>query len=304
MRRWTPEFVVDPELAADLIATQFPELSPVSARAIGAGWDNTAYLVDESLVFRFPRRAIAAPLIETEIRLLPWLATRVPMRIPIPRYRGEPSPRYQWAFAGYAMIPGRLLAAARLADDARAALAAPLGRFLSALHRVPAEEATMHGAGPDALDRLNVERRLVATAERLNALVAHGIIGDRRAIESVLEHAPVLRTPRSNALVHGDLHAGQIVVDDSNRMCGIIDWGDAHVGDPAVDLAAVHAIFPRECHDAFLRAYGPVDDVSWQAARARATWHSVALLAYASDTGDADLMLEARQSLTRITGSA
>jgi aminoglycoside phosphotransferase (APT) family kinase protein len=270
---------------------------------IGAGWDNTAYLVNQSLIFRFPRRSAAAPLVETEIQLLPWLAARVPIRIPIPRYRGEPSSRYRWAFVGHAMIPGRLLPAARQADAARAALAAALGRFLAALHRVPHDEAATHGAGPDLLDRLNVERRLEATAERLSALVAADVIRDRRAIESVLEQAPVT-TPRADTLVHGDLHAGQIVVDDSNRMCGVIDWGDVHVGDPAVDLAAVHAMLPRQCHDAFLRAYGAVDDVSWQAARARATWHSVALLAYAVDTGDTDLMLEASQAVGRITGSA
>ena len=78
---WSAEVVIDPGLAADLIAARFPELSPVSARLIGAGWDNTACLVNESLIFRFPRRAIAAPLIETEIQLLSWLAARVPIRI-------------------------------------------------------------------------------------------------------------------------------------------------------------------------------------------------------------------------------
>jgi hypothetical protein len=65
----------------------------------------------------------------------------------------------------------------------------------------------------------------------------------------------------------------------------------------------VHAILPPESHETFLKAYGPVDDTSWRAARARATWHTVALLAYASDTDDSDLAVEAQESLVRICGT-
>ena len=38
--------------------------------------------------------------------------------------------------------------------------------------------------------------------------------------------------------VHGDLYSRHLLVDDAGRPCGVIDWGDCHVGDPAVDLMA------------------------------------------------------------------
>ena len=71
---WAPDWIVTPELARSLVEEVWPELRPVSAIEIGTGWDNSAYLINSSLVFRFPRRAIAVPLMGTEINLLPWLA--------------------------------------------------------------------------------------------------------------------------------------------------------------------------------------------------------------------------------------
>jgi aminoglycoside phosphotransferase (APT) family kinase protein len=297
---WQAEVTVDSALAKELVEAQFPDLSPVDARMLAAGWDNTAYVINESFVFRFPRRAIAVPLVTTEIQLLPWLASRVPLKIPVPTYVGEPSEKYHWPFAGYPIIRGRSLAAARLSIRERALVAIPLAQFLSALHAIPADEAAKRGAGTDVFDRLNTAARRSATDERLSALVQAGVIGNRGRIDGILDTAPVIHRPRSDTVVHGDLHAGQIIVGDDNQMIGIIDWGDVHLGDPAVDLAAAHAILPRDSHDEFLRTYGPVSPSAWSAARARATWHTVAVLVSAWDTGDTDLTDEAREALGRL----
>ena len=64
---WQPDWVVTSDLAKSLIETAFPALNPASVEEFGVGWDNTVFLVNNSLVFRFPRRRIAVPLIETEI---------------------------------------------------------------------------------------------------------------------------------------------------------------------------------------------------------------------------------------------
>jgi len=39
------------------IERELPELSIVSARFIGEGWNARAFVVNEELVFRFPKRA-------------------------------------------------------------------------------------------------------------------------------------------------------------------------------------------------------------------------------------------------------
>ena len=61
--QWTPEIVVDLALATRLIETQFPEFRGAPIERYGAGWDNAAFLVDGSALFRFPQRTLSAPLL-------------------------------------------------------------------------------------------------------------------------------------------------------------------------------------------------------------------------------------------------
>ena len=93
-QQWDPEIEVSRDLAAALISSQFEKLVLTSIELLGVGWDNTAYLVNGQFVFRFPRRSIAAPLIATEIRVLPLIADKVPVPIPFPRFVGHPDQNY------------------------------------------------------------------------------------------------------------------------------------------------------------------------------------------------------------------
>jgi aminoglycoside phosphotransferase (APT) family kinase protein len=147
---------------------------------------------------------------------------------------------------------------------------------------------------------LNTAKRRASTGERLDAIAAAGIRCDVARIEHLLDTLPVINRPRADTLVHGDLHSGQIVINDQHQIAGIIDWGDVHVGDPAADLAGVQAMLPRECYEEFLEEYGAVDDAAWAAARGRAIWHTIALLAHSVEANDAAAVLEARSTLERL----
>jgi aminoglycoside phosphotransferase (APT) family kinase protein len=86
--------------------------------------------------------------------------------------------------------------------------------------------------------------------------------------------------------VHGDLYARHLLLDQRNRLCGVIDWGDVHYGLPAVDLSVVHMMVPVPFHDAFFEAYGPVDERAWRFARYRARHHASFALESALALGD------------------
>jgi aminoglycoside phosphotransferase (APT) family kinase protein len=86
---WTAELTVDEQLARRLIGEQFPELAARKARLLAEGWDNTVWLVDETWVFRFPRREIAVPLVERELAVLPHLESALPVTIPAPVFSGH-----------------------------------------------------------------------------------------------------------------------------------------------------------------------------------------------------------------------
>ncbi|WP_094702457.1 macrolide 2'-phosphotransferase [Brevibacillus laterosporus] len=49
--------------------------------------------------------------------------------------------------------------------------------------------------------------------------------------------------PKKTALIHGDLHAGHILVDEASRVTGLIDWTEARVTDPAHDFVAHYRTF-------------------------------------------------------------
>jgi aminoglycoside phosphotransferase (APT) family kinase protein len=102
-----------------------------------------------------------------------------------------------------------------------------------------------------------------------------------------------VRPPRTAVLVHGDLHARQLLVDDAGAISGVIDWGDVHHGDPACDLSVAHTLLPPPARAEFRAAYGPIDDDTWALARLRGLHLSAALGIYAKSLGDDALLDEA-----------
>jgi aminoglycoside phosphotransferase (APT) family kinase protein len=258
MKPWEPEIDVDAQLARRLIAAQFPQLEGASLRPIGSGWDNAAYLVEEHLVFRFPQRAIAAPLMPKELAALPLIAPHVPMPVPRPLYAGTPSDDYPWHFGGYEILLGVTACARELSDEDRRVVAGDLGHFLRALHDIDPQPLLDAGLPHDTIGKLDPARLKVGEA----------------SLEGELR------------VVHGDLYARHILLDRSNRLRGVIDWGDVHYGHPAVDLSVVHMMVPARFHEAFFATYGPVGERAWRFARYRARHHATYTLESALALGD------------------
>jgi aminoglycoside phosphotransferase (APT) family kinase protein len=281
------------EQVVALVAAQFPTLAPVRATPVGAGWDNVAFRVNDTFVFRFPRREVAVALIDKERRVLPRLAPRLPLPIPVPVLFGAPCAAYPWPFFGYRALDGASACSAGLDDSAREALARPLAEFLAALHAIDAVD----GAPRDTVGKLDRERLLGALPHLARV---RGI--DRRRLARVLEPEPAC-PPHAN-LVHGDLYSRHLLVDGAQQLCGIIDWGDVHVGDPAVDLAVAHGFLPPSAHHTFRRAYGEIDEARWVLARQRALFHSTMMVVYGDSIDDRELSREGVRALKRIAKAA
>jgi aminoglycoside phosphotransferase (APT) family kinase protein len=296
-RTWTPEHVVSTGLARRLIHARFPDLRGVEVEPFGAGWDNTAFLAGGRLVFRFPRRAIAVELIRVEARVLPAIAPALPLAVPVPRRVGEPGLGYPWPFAGYELLPGRPASEVGL-DSARREAAAPLlGRFLRTLHDRDTTGLDLPG---DTIHRADMGRRLPDVRARIDQLVAGGLVADPRPLHRLIERLPERPPAAPSRLCHGDLYARHLLVDDDGLPAGVIDWGDVHLGSPAVDLAICHGFLSPAARPAFLAAYGPVDPDAWAFARLRALHYAVVLMLYGSEAGDRALLDEAAVSLANV----
>ena len=294
MADWDAEVVVDRALVVALLAEQFPELDASSARLLGEGWDNSVWVVEEKWAFRFPRRAIAAGLTAREVRVLLGLASLLPVPIPEPRFVGEPSGGYPWSFFGGALVEGHEVADADLSDADRETLGAELGRFLRALHDV--ELAVELPEDPNR--RADMAVRVPRARECLSEVEAAGIWRPPRRVEQLLEAALRLPATTAAALLHGDLHARHVLVADGH-VSGIIDWGDACVGDPSIDLQLVWSLLPPAGRAAFVDAYGPIDDERLLRARATALYFGSMLATYAHSVGKERLLRECVDGLER-----
>jgi aminoglycoside phosphotransferase (APT) family kinase protein len=283
---WDAEIAVDARLARDLVEGQFPQFDGATIERFGEGWDNVAFLVGGRCVFRFPRRAISAPLIQTEAAVLPAIAAHLPAAIPAPRWIGRPEERYPWTFCGYERIAGDILSSHVLDDAAYAVLARDTGRFLCALHAIDTIPLR-DGLPPDTIGRLDHAQRRPKLELRLRELQEAGLIRDPRRILHQLDMVAPTGS-RALCLVHGDLYARHVLVRDG-RMSGVIDWGDVHLGDPAVDLGVLFEVFPESARAAFLKAYGPVDETTMALAQYRGIYHAVLVAHYGYRIGDAEL---------------
>ncbi|WP_067815948.1 phosphotransferase [Actinomadura kijaniata] len=296
---WAPERETTPAQAAALIGARFPRLRGVPARPLATGWDNTVFQVGDRL-FRFPRRAVAVPGVEREIAVLPALAGRLPLPVPVPDLVGEPSPEFPWPFWGAPMIPGRELADSGLPQDRRARAAADAGAFLRVLH-APDLAAEFGDRLPyDPFRRGVPPERAARAAERLGRLARRGAWERDRAVEALLDAARTMPEPSGPAVLsHGDLHVRHLLVDGEGRACGVIDWGDLCLADPAVDLSLAYGGFAGPARRAFLDAYGPVAREREDAARVLAVMLCAALAEYAAATGRAALLRESLEGIGR-----
>lgn len=302
--QWAPEVSVPPGLAAELIGAQFPGLDTRQVTILETGWDNTACLVDGQWLFRFPRREIALPGVRREIAVLPRLAARLPLPIPVPEFVGQPSPRYPWPFWGARLLPGHELAEAALADDERRGAATSVGQFLRALHE-PSLVAIVDGDDlpVDPMRRASPPTRAVRAREVLDRLVSRGVIPADRDLERLLDDAEQVAAgtgPGSLVVTHGDLHIRHLLVDDAGAATGVIDWGDLCLADPAVDPSIAYCGFAGRARADLLSAYGrPVGAERELAARVCAISVIASLAEYAADEGRSVLLGESVAGLRR-----
>lgn len=297
---WHPEIVVDEPTARELIHQQFPHVDSSSVEDLGFGYDNTAFLVGETFVFRFPRRAIAVALMEREMAVLPTIAPLLPVPIPVPILAGIPAGSYPWPFAGYRLLVGTTASSLALSESECERIAAPLGAFLQHLHSVDVRDAVGDALPGDLIGRLDHSRRLPLATERMAELESAGLLNDVEPFLGYMaKHPPGLcDDPR---VVHGDMYARHLLLDGERNLCGVIDWGDMHLGDPALDLAIVLTMLPQRAQPAFLAAYGKVSASTWERARYRAIYHSVMVAHYGYGSGDAEMLRTGIDALANLS---
>jgi aminoglycoside 2''-phosphotransferase len=238
-------------------------LSARGLRALGSGWDFDAFEDDAGLVWRFARHPGAARGLEREAALLPALAPRLGVRLPVRVWAGEVDGA---ACAAHRKVPGaarpRPAGAAELEAGSR-----EVARFLSELHGFPPGRAGFLLAEAASAERWRAEQEALlvrasgAIAPRLDAQSWRALARDLESLAAA-QFTPVL--------VHRDL-APEHLLFEGDRLAGVIDFGDAALGDAAIDFAGVLGEWGVSFALAALARYaGPADGGALERARAYA----------------------------------
>jgi aminoglycoside phosphotransferase (APT) family kinase protein len=265
------QVAIDVPLVRRLLSGQFPHWAGLPVQPVeSAGTDNAIFRLGADMAVRLPRVAWAVGQVDKEQRWLPRLAGHLPLVIPVPLGAGVPETGYPWRWSVYSWLEGRTPSVDELAHRRDAAIT--LAEFVAALWRIDAR------GGPAAGEH-NFSRGVpLALRDPLvrEAIASMGSALDVGRAAEAWESA--LRTPvwsRPPVWVHGDLHAGNLLVH-RGRLSAVIDFGGLGVGDPACDLIVAWNLLSPQNRLVFREAVG-ADDDTW--ARGRGWALSIALIA-------------------------
>lgn len=245
----------------DLVRARFPGIDVARYEPVLGGWDNYMLLVDDTWIFRFPRRPENEDALQKEVSLLPRLAPTLPLAVPRFEHvsRGSAPPRI---VVGYRRIPGRPLTREDIAESIPTSLIAQLADFLTALHRFPVDRARDLGVpGGDASGWRReyedfyvwIQREAFPTLGARERSWAADLCEDFLSASDHFGFAPVL--------LHRDLGMEHVLFDEAaGRITGVIDWGDASIGDPAFDFTGVLADLGETVAQAVLDSYRGLKD--------------------------------------------
>ena len=208
------------------------------------GWDNVTTIVEGRWVDRLPARPEVAPRLLAETRLLPALAPALGLRVPEPVVLDEEPLRVR-----HVLVPGEPCEPGQLT----AADGAAVGRFLRALHDTP--PTAWAGAGVLGAEEARAEltEGLAAMRDRVLPLLPPERHRDAQALLDEVAEPPGI------CLVHGDLGPMHLLTTEG-RVTGVIDWCDARLGDPGLDLAWTLHGTPQPFADALAAAYSPTHE--------------------------------------------
>lgn len=241
---------------AGLVRCWRPDRDVRSLAYLGAGDFCHAYLLNGAEVVRVPRHEAADRALEKEACLMPGLAPRLPVAVPVPTYVRCRDGRA--SFAVHDRISGTELTVTLwrgLPEPARAELARGVGRFLQSLHGLDRESG--HACGVEVIDHRARARRLRRElrdegGSRLPPSLREELDG---SLARYLSSGEAWRYDAT--LLHADVGPGHVLVDvERAEVTGVIDWGDVAIGDPARDFIFLYEDWGSEFLALALEGYG------------------------------------------------
>lgn len=244
------EVRVDVELAARLVAEQFPQYASTEFGRRYIVDDHVAVRLGDELGVWLPTTPAASASIDGAARLAKLESARWTFPASVQVAAGEPTDYYPFRWQIVNWYGNSSAAVVPLTDAA----CVPLARALREVHhRAPADAPHHGGSMPRLADGTKEMKALLESTrsmtgpdgQRLN----HKAVSEywRAGVEAELDSSPTW--------VHGSLGPFS-VLSDHGDFAGICNWHHFGAGDPAIDLGAMTALLPTfDLEDAW-QAYG------------------------------------------------
>lgn len=208
---------LDEEIALRALREQFPSRAFTHAAPLPPGWSSDPYVIDNQLVAHFPRNAEIAGWLDWDETILNFVDSAVGSILRVPRPLYRGNPG---EYFPHGFLVCDFVPGVPL-DSAEAPvsehLPAELGEALTHIHSVSAASAADVGVTQPEWDEFS------------------GTL----------------------SFLHGDFGPANIIVDPSTgRLAGIIDWGNAQLGDRARDFHKLVLDCGWSFTNAVMEAYG------------------------------------------------
>lgn len=216
-------------------------LSPIKRK------NNEILIVNEEVVFRFPRHQENAAAVLREAAVLRTLRGRLSIPIPEPVYIATDPDKGSGIFFGYCMLPGQPLSKTPLdihqilLDENRfRQVVSQMANFIRELHSIPPDSLGVDLPRSDT--REDIEQLYSEVRKGLfNYMRPDAVEWVKRIFDNYLpdntnfEYKPAVR--------HGNLTGSNILFDPATgAVSGVLDFSSLALGDPAMDVAGLASV--------------------------------------------------------------
>ncbi|MGE3919631.1 MAG: phosphotransferase family protein [Gammaproteobacteria bacterium] len=305
MEEWHSDIVIDKSFVRMCLEKHFPGLaSSKSIECIGEGWNNKVYLIDDSIVFKFPHRKSSAELIAKDNLIINKLPDFQGIKIPKIRYIVNIETDCFYSFRGYDLIAGKSAYLTDFSEQEFVSSLMDLALFLKKLHAIDEKQALALGTKPQAWDRTNFHKLIKETDLRIKKINQKNKskICEKTFIEEANSITYIIFPENDKCLVHGDLDYRHLLFD-RNRLAGIIDWDEIGINNRSVDLCVIWSFYPQLYHEIFFKYYGFVEENTWRYARFLGLCNAITLLYFAYGKKDVVLAQKSQEAIRRINSS-
>ena len=242
-----------------LLEHTFNGLKVTSIKVLGSGYDSVAYLVNDEYVFKIKFSANKKKGYEKEKAIYDFLNYHLNTNIKIPNieysYISD-----ELSILGYKQIKGKFLTPEvyhNMSTKCQEILKRDIALFLRQMHDLDYSEINIY--------TIDNKQNVLEEYELLRNTIYDSLTDfEKEYIESFMEklYSTNIFNGRK-CLCHNDFSCNHLLLDDDNRLCGVIDFGDAGIIDEYCDFLYLLEDSDEEIGVSFgediLRLYGNID---------------------------------------------